>query len=437
MAQLNDLIVNNYTRFLNSAYGNLVGSAASALTASNFVDTAINVSGANTADYAYTATATNKFTYPNTLYTYGDVSWSATIDGSTNVTSAATVNNIYGLSLGNALTYAIDGAIVSSWINTNSGGITGSAKAGYDAMTWLNTNWANINNSSKNGVSASAWIADTHDSATIRRLYSGTFTQKVIDSAWENGSAKYALTAKSATTAASAKSANSATYASNYGTSATSTINGMCNVCDVVYDWFNTNSSEAVSGQYAYNLYKGKYTDNTIYSSLSSCWCRIPEDNTKRQFQETRYHFSEFTDWWQAANPFFDSAISAGVCNHVLCSGQEQGNYIVFNTYQDYEKYVNKTFTFYTPLKNLAAYNKVVAFKNNFSDMKVAAWRFGVTTVPKGYNIAIYFNSTANSTSMANSSFIVQYKYNHCKLMLGKYKNSFDNTQYVLSVTNF
>lgn len=33
MAQLNDLIVNGYTRFLNSAYGNLNGSAASALTA--------------------------------------------------------------------------------------------------------------------------------------------------------------------------------------------------------------------------------------------------------------------------------------------------------------------------------------------------------------------------------------------------------------------
>lgn len=35
MAQLNDLIVNGYTRFLNSAYGNLNGSATSALCASN------------------------------------------------------------------------------------------------------------------------------------------------------------------------------------------------------------------------------------------------------------------------------------------------------------------------------------------------------------------------------------------------------------------
>ena len=78
---------------------------------------------------------------------------------------------------------------------------------------------------------------------------------------------------------------------------------------------------------------------------------------------------------------FFDSAISAGVCNHVLCSGQAQGNYIVFNTYQDYEKYVNKTFTFYTPLKNVDAYNKIVAFSQGRSGMDNSTFNSGLLCI--------------------------------------------------------
>jgi len=55
MAQLNDLIVNGYSRFLNSAYGNLNGSATSALCAAYAAstNTAIKVNSATSATSAY------------------------------------------------------------------------------------------------------------------------------------------------------------------------------------------------------------------------------------------------------------------------------------------------------------------------------------------------------------------------------------------------
>ena len=195
MAQLNDLIVNGYTRFLNSAYGNLNGSATSALCAAN----ATNASTAATATKALDSdklggTAAANFALTGGTYTAANglsarsavSAGSATYATSAGAAPVASHDHAYKLSgNGTALN-------VSAGINLKpNGNIAISTAANTINISAKDTTYTTLNS-----INTAQYAALTSVSG--------------VTGYFNNGSAKSADKATSATNAATASYATSA-----------------------------------------------------------------------------------------------------------------------------------------------------------------------------------------------------------------------------------
>ena len=200
MAQFDNLIVNGFSRFLNSASGNLVGSATYAGITQDFTKRDLQFNTVTCADSASTAGTVSSLSAERTLTFTGDLSGS--ISG---------IKGGAGVKQGYVYIVKMNGE--------NSTAVTASAASGNNALTWVNNNKNNFLNACYSASAAKKWV-DDNATTYFNKSYSCQSAWDWISSRDTNlrnsaasGSAASALLSNIMTANATARSAKSATTA--------------------------------------------------------------------------------------------------------------------------------------------------------------------------------------------------------------------------------